>query len=231
MSRVFDEVMGLGPFADSSRGSACSSSGQEERSQGEERAGSREKRETRGGEESPGHGDGRQGGEEESNGSGREERMEEGEGEASSLPHLASPSPSSSDRHSPVTVETSGGGEAGSGVAGFDDDLEGLPVYGADEEEDEDWHYALPMETGDDADAKKTDRKSSQLESRNRDTQKDPFTSLPAEKEQEKEEERGGSIASADTSHSSQDPENSQGKAVFTPRISHNDAPISLFHY
>uniref|UniRef100_UPI003AAE8806 zinc finger MYM-type protein 4 n=1 Tax=Centroberyx gerrardi TaxID=166262 RepID=UPI003AAE8806 len=200
LSRVFDEVMGLGEFADSSRGSATSS-----RSSVQE--------ETKGAEENSGQEEQQPAGEEDSNGSRREEeRMDEGAGE-SSFPRLASPSP---DRHSPFTMGTSGGGGGGSGGAAFDDALDGLPLYGA-EEEDEDWHFALPMGTLEDVDVDKANRKRSRPNDGNTETRDDPFAGEPREEEErDKEGEREGSSGSANTSHSSQDhsPENSQDGGV-----------------
>ncbi|KAM3833892.1 LOW QUALITY PROTEIN: zinc finger MYM-type protein 4-like [Diretmus argenteus] len=204
LSRVFDEVMGLGDFADNSRGSATSS-----------RSSSQE--ETKGVEENSGQREQQKAGEEDSNGSGREEKMDEGTGQ-SSFPPLASPS---SDGHSP----SGGGGEGGrSGGAAFDDVLDGVPVYGAEEEEeeeeeDEDWHFALPMDTLEDTDVDKTNRKSSRPDG-NAGTQDDPFVKELRMEEREKEGEgEGSSTVSAKTSHSSQDhsPENSRDGDVLNP--------------
>lgn len=201
LSRVFDEVMGLGEFADSSRGSATSS-----RSSGQE--------ETKGADENSGQEQHQPAGEEDSNGSRQEEKMDEGAAPSSSFPRIASPSPSP-DRRSPFTVGTGGGAGGASGGAAFDDALDGLPLYGAEDEE-EDWHFALPMGTLEDVDVDKTTRKNSNPEEGNAENPDDTFASEPREEECEKEAEREGSNGSANTSHSSKDPspENSQGKLL-----------------
>ncbi|RVE56979.1 hypothetical protein OJAV_G00211680 [Oryzias javanicus] len=136
MSRVFDEVMGLGEFADSSSGSVSSSKsgGQNEQKELDETSGQQNQLM-----------------EEDSNFSKQEEEkveedMEE-EVEDSSVSNLAAPS-SSSDKHSPFKMVTSKGGSGGSGGAASDDALDGLPAFEPEEEEDEeDWHYALPLGT------------------------------------------------------------------------------------
>ncbi|XP_076604151.1 zinc finger MYM-type protein 4 isoform X2 [Chaetodon auriga] len=193
LSRVFDEVMGLGDFADSSRGSATSSrsggpdetkgddktSGQEEHQQVEEEDEEEEE-------------------EEDSNGSRQEEKMDEGMGEPS-FPRISSPS---SERHSLFTMGTSEGGGAGQrggrGGAAFDDALDGL-------EDDEDWHFALPMGSlEEDAQMGEANRKRSQPGVGNNISRGDPFSHPP--REVEEEQEREGSSGSANTSHSSQDP-------------------------
>lgn len=189
--------MGLGDFADYSRGSATSS-----------RSGDQD--ETKGVDETSGQGDHQQIDQDDSNGSTQEEKMDKGEGE-STFPRIASPS---SDRRSSFTMGTNEGG--GSGGAAFDDALDGLPVYGP-EEDDEDWHFALPMGTLEDVDVGKTNRKGKQPGQVNNKPQGDPFAQEPREEEEE-DREREGSSGSANTSHSSQDhtPENSRGKAAYT---------------
>uniref|UniRef100_A0A667ZTI6 TRASH domain-containing protein n=1 Tax=Myripristis murdjan TaxID=586833 RepID=A0A667ZTI6_9TELE len=211
LSRVFDEVMGLGEFADSSRGSATSS-----RSSGQE--------ETKGADENSGQEQHQPAGEEDSNGSRQEEKMDEGAAPSSSFPRLASPSPSP-DRRSPFTVETGGGAGGASGGAAFDDALDGLPLYGAEDEE-EDWHFALPMGTLEDVDVDKTARKNNNPEEGNTETPDDTFTSEPREEECEKEAEREGSNGSANTSHSSKDPspENSQDAAALNQTAETEDS-------
>ncbi len=192
---MFDEVMGLGDFADSSRGSATSS-----RSGGQD--------ETKGVDETSGQGEHQPVEEEDSNSSRQEEKMDEGMGE-SSFPRISSPS---SHRHSSFTMGTNeGGGGGGSGGAAFDDALDGLPSYGPEEEDDEDWHFALPMGTLEDVHVGKGNRKRSQQGVGNNVPRGDPFACQP--REEEEEQEREGSSGSANTSHSSQDhtPDNSRG--------------------
>uniref|UniRef100_A0A8P4FX73 PiggyBac transposable element-derived protein domain-containing protein n=1 Tax=Dicentrarchus labrax TaxID=13489 RepID=A0A8P4FX73_DICLA len=188
LSRVFDEVMGLGDFADSSRGSATSS-----RSGGQD--------ETKEADKTSGPGEDQHIEEEHSNGSRQEEKMDEGMGEPS-FPRISSPS---SDRHSSFTMGTNeGGGRGGrSGGAAFDDAVDGL-------EDDEDWHFALPM--GSLEGVGKGNKK--QPEAGNSVTQEDPFAHQP--RDEEEEPEREGSSESANTSHSSQDhtPDNSQDGGV-----------------
>lgn len=189
---MFDEVMGLGDFADSSRGSATSS-----KSGGQE--------ETRGVFKNSEQGERNQEEEEEdSSGSRQEDKMDEGTGE-SSYPRISSPT---SDGHSLFTMGTSEGGGAGrSGGAAFDDALDGL-------EDDEDWHFALPMGSlEEDAHMGETNSKRSQPRVGNSITRGSPFSHQPREEEEE-EQEREGSSGSANTSHSSQGntPDNSQGK-------------------
>uniref|UniRef100_UPI0037E988C6 zinc finger MYM-type protein 4-like n=1 Tax=Semicossyphus pulcher TaxID=241346 RepID=UPI0037E988C6 len=198
LSRVFDEVMGLGDFADSSRGSASSS-----RSGGQE--------ETKGVDETSGQGEHQPMEEDESNGSRQEEKMKERTGE-SSFPRISTPS---SDRPSSFTMRTSEGG-GGSGGAAFDNALDGLPSFEPDEE-DEDWRYSLPVGSQENANAAKANRKGNQPESVNNATQDNPFERQPREEEEEEEEqEREGTSGSANTSHSSQDPttENSRDGGV-----------------
>ncbi|XP_044230878.1 zinc finger MYM-type protein 4 isoform X1 [Thunnus albacares] len=195
LSRVFDEVMGLGDFADSSRGSASSSrSGDQDETKGvDETSGQHQPVE-----------------EEDSNSSRQEEKIDKGI-EESSFPRIASPS---SDRRSSFTMGTNeGGGGGGSGGAAFDDALDGLPVYGP-EEDDEDWHFALPMGTLEDVDMSKMNRNDKQPEQGNNKIQEDPFAR--ESREEEEDQEREGSSGSANTSHSSQDhtPENSQDGGV-----------------
>ncbi|XP_045918869.1 zinc finger MYM-type protein 4 isoform X3 [Micropterus dolomieu] len=196
LSRVFDEVMGLGDFADSSRGSAISSKsgGQDETKEVDETSGQ--------GEQQPVE-------EEDSNGSRQEDKMDEGMGEPS-FPRISSPS---SDRETSFTMGTNKGGGGGSGGAAFDDALDGLPSFGA-EEDDEDWHFALPMGTLENLNVDKANRKGSQPEVGNSVTPGDPFACQP--REDEDEQEREGSSGSANTSHSSQDhtPDNSRDGGV-----------------
>ncbi|KAM9341227.1 zinc finger MYM-type protein 4-like [Symphorus nematophorus] len=189
LSRVFDEVMGLGDFADSSRGSATSS-----KSGGQN--------ETKGVDETSGQGEHQQVEEEDSNGSRQEEKMDEGIGEPP-FPRISSPS---SDQQSSFTMRTNegrGGRARPSGGAAFDDALDGL-------EDDEDWHFALPMGNLDDVNMSEDNRKISQARTRNNASQGSPFANQP--REEEEEQEREGSSGSANTSHSSQDhtPDNSQ---------------------
>ncbi|XP_008300129.1 zinc finger MYM-type protein 4-like [Stegastes partitus] len=202
MSRVFDEVMGLGEFADSSRGSATSSKsgGQDEAKEVDETLGHEEQQPIE---------------EEDSNSSRQEEKMDEVV-EDSTFPRIAS---SSSDQHNSFNMGSNEGGGGGSGGAAFDDALDGLPSYGQEEEE-EDWHFALPMGTLEDVDVSKANRKISQPAKENSEVPGDSFAREPREEEEEEEEEqeqeqeqeREGSNASANTSHSSQDhtPENSR---------------------
>ncbi len=192
---MFDEVMGLGDFADSSRGSATSS-----KSGGQD--------ETGGGYKTSGQEEPQQVEEEDSSGSKQEEKMDEGNGE-SSYPRISSPT---SDRHSLFTMGTSEGGRTGRrGGAAFDDALDGL-------EDDEDWHFALPMGSlEEEAHMGETNSKRSQPRVGDSGTQSSPFTHQPREEEEE-EQEREGSSGSANTSHSSQanTPDNSQGKTAYT---------------
>lgn len=186
MSRMFDEVMGLGDFADSSRGSAASSKsgGQAEPKGLDESSGQKPT-------------------EEDSDGSRREEKTDEATGDTT-FPHLAS---SSSDQLSPFTMKR-GGGEAA-----FDDALDGLPAYGP-EEEDEDWHFALPLGSLEDVDLGKTNTKTTQFRPENSASRAIPFAlKAGGDGEEEEQQEREGSGESANTSHSSQDntPEDSRG--------------------
>lgn len=183
--------MGLGDFADSSRGSVTSS-----KSGGQD--------ETKGVDETSEQGV-NQPVEEDSNGSRQEEKTDEGAGE-SPPPRISSPS---AQRHSSFMATNEGGG---SGGAAFDDALDGIPSSGP-EEDDEDWHFALPMDSLEDVDVSKTNRKPNQSGEENRGIQSDPFTHEPEEEDRERE----GSSGSANTSHSSQDhtPDNSPGKAEY----------------
>ncbi|XP_063764932.1 zinc finger MYM-type protein 4 isoform X2 [Eleginops maclovinus] len=177
LSRVFDEVMGLGNFVDSSRGSATSS-----RSEGQE--------ETKGVEESSAQVEQQPVEEEDSNGSRQEEKMEEG-AEESSLQRSSSPS---SVPGSSFTMGTKEGGGAAS-----DDAQDGLPAFG--EEEDEDWHFALPMGSLKDVNMAKEKRKMARPEVENNTSQREPFPPQPREPEVDEV-----STESANTSHSSQEP-------------------------
>ncbi|XP_041668209.1 zinc finger MYM-type protein 4 isoform X2 [Cheilinus undulatus] len=140
LSRVFDEVMGLGEFADSSRGSASSS-----RSGGQN--------ETKGVDEISGTGEPQQVEGEDSNSSRQEEKTKDRTGE-SSFPCIST---SSSDRPSSFTLRTNE--EGGSGGAAFDNALDGLPSY-EPEDEDEDWHFSL--DSLEDANAAQAKRKENQ---------------------------------------------------------------------
>lgn len=195
---MFDEVMGLGDFAESSRGSATSS-----RSGGQD--------DTKGADEASGQEENQQVEEEDSSGSRQEEKMDEGAGE-SSFPRISSPS---SGRPSSFSMRTNEGGGGGSGGAAFDNALDGLPMYGP-EEEDEDWHFALPVGSLEDVNVNKAKGKRIQTEEGNT-NQGDPFAG-EAQGEEE-EQEREGSVGSDNTSHSSQDPtpDNSRGMTAYTP--------------
>lgn len=187
--------MGLGQFADSSRGSVTSSkSGEQDevtridKSSGQENPQQAEEEE----EEE----------EEESNGSRQEEKMEEGSGE----PPLTRTSPTSSDQHSLFTMRTNDGeGTGRSGGAAFDDALDGM-------EEDEDWHFALPVGTLDEVCLDEANGKKRQPGQERSSNQENSFAYHSTE-DQEDEQERERSSESPDTSHSSQahTPENSQG--------------------
>ncbi|XP_074547591.1 zinc finger MYM-type protein 4-like isoform X2 [Halichoeres trimaculatus] len=179
LSRVFDEVMGLGEFADSSRGSASSS-----RSDGQD--------ETKGVDETSGAGGDQQGEEEDTNSSRQGEKVKEGT-EESSFPRI-----------SPHPMRTSEGGGGGSGGAALDNALDGIPSFEPEEEEDEDWHFSLPMDSMDEANSAKANRKENQTGSMN-ESQDNPFENQ-AREEEEGEQDREGSSGSANTSHSSQDP-------------------------
>ncbi|XP_024128053.1 zinc finger MYM-type protein 4 isoform X3 [Oryzias melastigma] len=202
MSRMFDEVMGLGEFADSSSGSVSSSKsgGQNEQ---------KELDETSGQDQNPLM-------EEDSTCSKPEEEkveeeMEE-EVEDSSISNLAAPS-SSSNKLSPFKMVTSKSGSGGSGGAASDDALDGLPAFEPEDEDEEDWHYALPLGTVEDAD--KANSKTSQRAQENTSTSKDSTPQKPGEDE-EAEREREASQGSANTSHSSQDntPDNGRDEGV-----------------
>ncbi|KAF6729034.1 Zinc finger MYM-type protein 4 [Oryzias melastigma] len=202
MSRMFDEVMGLGEFADSSSGSVSSSKsgGQNEQ---------KELDETSGQDQNPLM-------EEDSTCSKPEEEkveeeMEE-EVEDSSISNLAAPS-SSSNKLSPFKMVTSKSGSGGSGGAASDDALDGLPAFEPEDEDEEDWHYALPLGTVEDAD--KANSKTSQRAQENTSTSKDSTPQKPGEDE-EAERDREASQGSANTSHSSQDntPDNGRDEGV-----------------
>ncbi|XP_014851193.1 PREDICTED: zinc finger MYM-type protein 4-like isoform X2 [Poecilia mexicana] len=183
MSRMFDEVMGLGEFADSSRGSVGSSkSGGQPESKGLDET-------LEQGESQPL--------EEDSNSSRQEKKTDEGTGETS-FPPLTS---TSSEKPSSFNMVRSERGGGGSGGAAFDDALDGLPSYGPEEEDEEDWHYALPMGSLEDVDVGKAS-KISQL-GQNSASQSNPFDQKPEAEEEEQENER--STESANTSHSYQD--------------------------
>ncbi|KAM4724197.1 LOW QUALITY PROTEIN: zinc finger MYM-type protein 4-like [Anableps anableps] len=184
MSRMFDEVMGLGEFADSSRGSVASSkSGGQAESKGLDETLEQEESQPL---------------EEDSNSSRQEKKTDEGTGETT-FPPLTS---SSSEKPSSFNLVRSERGGGGSGGAAFDDALDGLPSYGPEEEDEEDWHYALPMGSLEDVDVGKVS-KISQLGRENSASRSNPFDRKPEAEEEEQEHE--GSTESANTSHSSQD--------------------------
>ncbi|XP_076015505.1 zinc finger MYM-type protein 4-like [Genypterus blacodes] len=204
LSRVFDEVMGLGDFADSSADSSRGSVNSPK---------SGDQDETKEAEETPGKGETEPVEEEEeenSNSSRQEEPMDEGT-EESSLPRLV-PSPTP-DQPSSFPIGLSGGEGRRSGGAACDDAQDGLPSFGV-EEEDEDWHFALPMGTLEDVEVGKAKRKR-QLEVKNMAMQVNAFAKEPKGPE---EAEQEGSSGSANTSHSSRDntPENSRDGAPLT---------------
>lgn len=185
---MFDEVMGLGQFADSSRGSVTSSkSGEQDEPTREDKS------------------SGPAAEEDESNGSGQEEKMEEEAVE----PPLPRPSSTSSEQRSLFTIRTNDGEGAGrSGGAAFDDAVDGM-------EDDEDWHFALPVGTLDEVfvdEANGQKRQSGQ----ERSTKRENSFPYQSTEDQEDEREREGSSESPDTSHSSQGhtPDNSQGNHV-----------------
>ncbi|XP_068436025.1 nucleolin-like, partial [Clinocottus analis] len=193
LSRVFDEVMGLGNFADSSRGSASSS-----RSGGQD--------ETKGVDETSGQGEQQPVEEEDSNSCSKGEKMDEVIGE-SSFPCSSSPF---SARPSSFTTGTNEKG-GGSGGAACDDALDGLPAFGPEEEEveeeeeekeedeeedddnekeDEDWHFALPTGSLKDANMRKAKRKKAvQPGVGNNATPGTPTALQPREDEDEDEED------------------------------------------
>uniref|UniRef100_A0A3B5M2I8 TRASH domain-containing protein n=1 Tax=Xiphophorus couchianus TaxID=32473 RepID=A0A3B5M2I8_9TELE len=202
--------MGLGEFADSSRGSVGSSkSGGQPESKGLDET--LEQAES-------------QPLEEDSNSSRQEKKTDEGTGETS-FPPLTS---SSSEKLSSFNMVRSERGGGGSGGAAFDDALDGLPSYGPEEEDEEDWHYALPMGSLEDVDVGKAS-KISQLGQENSASQSNPFDQKPEVEEEEQENE--GSTESANTSHSSQDntPEHDKGEnrnPPPSPRVNIKDEPI-----
>uniref|UniRef100_A0A3B5MD48 TRASH domain-containing protein n=1 Tax=Xiphophorus couchianus TaxID=32473 RepID=A0A3B5MD48_9TELE len=162
--------MGLGEFADSSRGSVGSSkSGGQPESKGLDET--LEQAES-------------QPLEEDSNSSRQEKKTDEGTGETS-FPPLTS---SSSEKLSSFNMVRSERGGGGSGGAAFDDALDGLPSYGPEEEDEEDWHYALPMGSLEDVDVGKAS-KISQLGQENSASQSNPFDQKPEVEEEEQENE------------------------------------------
>ncbi|XP_029972637.1 zinc finger MYM-type protein 4 isoform X2 [Salarias fasciatus] len=200
MSRVFDEVMGLGDFADSSRGSAtsCKSGGQDD---------------AKGADKTSEDGEQQLPEEEDSSGSKQEEKQDETP-ERSDFPR--SGSPSSSSKRSSFNVASTEGGGGGSGSAAFDDAQDGLPRYGQEEEE-EDWHFALPLGSLEDVDVSKADRKKNATEQQTTSTQDESRgREAKATEEDDEEQEKEGSSGSANTSHSSRDhtPDNSQDGAA-----------------
>lgn len=180
--------MGLGPYADSSRGSVTSSkSGDQDEATGIDK--------------SPGQVNALQP-EDESNGSRQEEKMEEGSGEVL-LPHT---SPPSSDQPSLFIMRASDGeGTGRRGGAAFDDAVDGM-------EDDEDWHFALPSGTLNDARAGDANGKKRQPGLERSSNPENCFASR-SRKDQEDEQEKERSSESPDTSHSSQghSADNSQG--------------------
>lgn len=190
--------MGLGDFADSSRGSATSSksgSPEDETKEGDKNLAQEEHQII---DED----------EEDSKGGRPEEKIDE-ELEELSLPHVSS---TSSERHSLFTMRTKKAEGAGkSGGAAFDDAVDGM-------EDDEDWHFALPMGSMEDD---QMGSKRPQTRSTSNLSRRKPFSHQSRAEEDEEEDEemtqdRDGSTES-NTSHSSQEhtPENSRGK---TPR-------------
>lgn len=183
--------MGLGEFADSSRGSASSS-----RSEGQD--------DTKGVDDSSQAGENQQVEEEDTN--SRQEGKVKDRTEESSFPCIST-----------HTMRPNEGG-GGSGGAALDNALDGIPSF-EPEEEDEDWHFSLPIDSLDDANSAKVNIKEKQTGSTN-ESQDNPFEHPPRE-EEEGEQDREGSSGSANTSHSSQDPtpENSRGKAANALRL------------
>lgn len=197
---MFDEVMGLGQFADSSRGSVTSSkSGEQDEATRIDKSSGQENPQQAAEEEEEQEEEGE---EEESNGSRQEEKMEEGTVE----PPLPRTSPTSSDQHSLFTLRTNDGeGTGRSGGAAFDDALDGM-------EDDEDWHFALPVGTLDEVCVDEANGKKRQSGQERSSNQEHSFAYQSTE-DQEDEQERERSSESPDTSHSSQGhtPDNSQG--------------------
>ncbi|XP_028293471.1 zinc finger MYM-type protein 4-like isoform X2 [Gouania willdenowi] len=217
MSRVFDEVMGLGEFADSSRGSAgsCKSSSQDEAKGVDE---------TSGHEEQPPV--------EDDSCSGRqEEKMNTGVGE-SRPPPISSSSPQHS---SSFNISTSEGGGGGSGAAAFDDALDGLPSLGR-EEETEEWNFSLPIGALEDVDVTKESSKRKEAEKEDCETQ-----AHDTREEEEDEREISGSTLTSDsfdhTPENSQDgggvpsqaeeTEDSQQEAAEAAPVEDNNHPVS----
>lgn len=186
---MFDEVMGLGPYADSSGGSVTSSkSGDQDEATGIDK--------------SPAQVNPLQA-EEESNGSRQEEKMEEGSGEPP-VPHTPPPSYDQPSLFIMRANDVEGTGRCGG--AAFDDAVDGM-------EDDEDWHFALPSGTLDDArtgDANGKKRQPGQERSSN---QENSYANQ-SRKDQVDEQDKERSSDSPDTSHSSQghSPDNGQGK-------------------
>ncbi|XP_061650929.1 zinc finger MYM-type protein 4-like isoform X2 [Phyllopteryx taeniolatus] len=196
-SRVFDQVMGLGDFADSSQGSNTSS-----------KSGGLE--ETKAVDEISGQDEQQQPEEDSSNSSSRqEEKM----GERSEEPSTRIASLVTEQCSSFTMGPSEGGG--GSGEAAFDDALDGLPSFGPEEEDDEDWHFALPPETLQDVDCEKVKCKNNQSRKELIKIQEGPSPLEPRE-EVEEEREREATSGSANTSHSSKDntPESSQDARI-----------------
>lgn len=195
---MFDEVMGLGDFADSSRGSATSSKsgGPEDENKGGDKNLPQEEHQMIDEDE-----------EEDSKGGRPEEKIDE-ELEELSLPHVSS---TSSERHSLFTMRTKKAEGAGkSGGAAFDDAVDGM-------EDDEDWHFALPIGSMEDD---QMGSKRPQTRSRSNLSRGKPFSHQSRGEEDEEEDEEmtqeGDGSTDSNTSHSSQEhtPENSRGKTL-----------------
>ncbi|XP_077477235.1 zinc finger MYM-type protein 4-like isoform X2 [Stigmatopora argus] len=199
-SRVFDQVMGLGNFADSSQGSNTSSKsdGPQGTPAGGRVSGQEEQLE-----------------EDNSNSSGSRHEEKIGEAVEESLyPRIASVA---KDQRSTFTMGPSGGG---TGEAAFDDALDGLPSFGPEEDEedeeevDEDWRIAIPAESMQDGDYDKIKGKKSHSRKK-RDKMQEQSSPLEP-RGVEEEVEREATSGSANTSHSSKDntPESSQDVGI-----------------
>lgn len=195
--------MGLGQFADSSRGSVSSSkSGEQDEATRIDKSSGEKNPQQAAAEEEEEQEEEVEEEEEESNGSRQEEKMEEGTGE----PPLPRTSPTSSEQHSLFTGRSNDGeGTGRSGGAAFDDAVDGM-------EDDEDWHFALPVGTLDEVCVDEANGQEGQPGQERSANPENPFAYQSTE-EQEDEQERERSSESPDTSHSSQGhtPDNSQG--------------------
>ncbi|XP_077587739.1 zinc finger MYM-type protein 4-like isoform X2 [Stigmatopora nigra] len=199
-SRVFDQVMGLGNFADSSQcsNSSSKSDGPQGTPAGGRVSGQEEQLE-----------------EDNSNSSGsrHEEKIVEAV-EESLFPCIAS---AAKDQRSTFTMGPSGGG---TGEAAFDNALDGLPSFGPDEdeedeeEEDEDWNFAIPAESMQDGDYVKVKGKNSHSRKKldKMQEQSSPLEPSVVEEQLQREATSG----SANTSHSSKDntPESCQDVGI-----------------